>query len=69
MNLFKNYIVKETTEQKAMMDRRFKVTRVIVSYTGEDQQEYRKSFEAKGTPIIPEMGTHEQLNKLKIQYK
>ena len=68
MNLFLNHIVKEIEDTRSIKDRRFKVTKVIVSYTGEDQQEYRKSFEAKGYPIIPEKGTHEQINKIKIQY-
>jgi hypothetical protein len=69
MNLFLNYIANRVEDTRSMKDRRFKVIKVIASYTGEDNQEYRKSFEAKTEPIVPEIGTHEQLNKLKIQYK
>jgi hypothetical protein len=68
MNLFKNYIVSEQDNVRAVKDRRFRVKSVIVSYTGEDGHEYRKRFEAKGEPIIPERGTHEQLNAIRKQF-
>ena len=68
MNLFLNYIVSKTENAKAVKDRRFRVKSVIVSYTGEDGYEYRKRFEAKVEPIVPERGTHEQLNKMRKQY-
>lgn len=68
MNLFLNNIVRREEDTRSNKDRRFKVIKIIASYTGEDNQEYRKAFEAKTEPIIPERGTHEQLNKIKIQY-
>jgi hypothetical protein len=68
MNLFLNNIVRREEDTRSNKDRRFKVIKIIASYTGEDNQEYRKSFESKTEPIIPERGTHEQLNKIKIQY-
>jgi len=63
-----NYIVAEIEDTRSVKDRRFKVCRVVVSYSDEAGNEYRKSFEAKGKPEIPQRGTHEELNRLKIQY-
>lgn len=49
-------------------DGRIKVNRTIASYRGEDGYEYRKSFESKGTPKVPNQGTHQELNNLKYQW-
>lgn len=62
-------IVSTDEKQSAIADNRRKITRVIVSYFGEDGHEYRKSFEAYGAPVVPESGTHKQLNALKEQWK
>lgn len=63
-----NYIVNVNENTRSCGDRRFKITSVIVSYIGDDGQEYRKRFEAKGMPIIPKMATHTELNALKKQF-
>lgn len=68
MNLFLSHIVSRKENVRSVKDRRFKVIAVVASYTGEDNHEYRKTFEAKTEPIVPEKGTHEQLNKLRKQY-
>lgn len=52
---------------RSSADRRCKVTRVIAKYYGTDGEEYRKAFEAKGTPVVPENGTHEELNSKRYQ--
>ena len=53
---------------RSFKDARFKVVRVIASYVGEDGHEYRKAFESKNAPIVPDFGTHSELNALAIQY-
>lgn len=68
MNLFLDKIVSEKHDERSNKDRRFKIIRIIASYQDEQGIEYRKSFEAKGVPHVPSMGTHESLNALKIQY-
>jgi hypothetical protein len=68
MLLTLNHIVKRTESTRSCKDRRFKVVSVIASYTGEDNFEYRKRFESKNEPVIPNSGTHEQINKLSQQF-
>jgi len=68
MLLTLNHIVKVEDYTKSTKDKRYKVTAVVASYIGEDNQEYRKKFEAKGYPVIPQEGTHEQLNALRLQF-
>lgn len=68
MKLYLNHIVSVRDDIRSFHDMRFKVTRTIVSYRAENGEEYRKSFEAKGDAIIPKEGTHDELNKLKVQY-
>ena len=53
---------------RSLHDARFKIIRIIASYRGEDGFEYRKAFEGKTMPVVPQMGTHSELNKLAIQY-
>ena len=54
----------ESTEENRQVfsDNRFHVTRTIATYIGEDGYEYGKAFESKGTPIVPQRGTHKELN-------
>ena len=41
----------------------------IVSYFDRLNNEYRKAFETKGNfPIVPEEGTHKQLNRMRYQF-
>jgi len=68
MTLYLTHIVKIEEDTRSVKDRRFKVKSIIASYTGEDNQEYRKRFEAKGEPKVPKTGTHEYLNNLRKQY-
>lgn len=68
MILHKKSIVKSEDGVRSFGDLRFRVVRYIVEYVGEDKEIYRKSFESKGKVVIPNSGTHEELNTLKIQY-
>ena len=61
---------------RSFKDRRHKVTRATAAYRGEDGYEYRKGFERRGkfsgsvappAPIVPESGTHAELNALAHQ--
>ena len=61
-------IDKTEHNRQAFDDNRFRVTRVIATYIGTDGYEYGKAFESHETPIVPERGTHAELNALKNQY-
>lgn len=57
-------IVRTEKNVRSMKDRRAMVTRTVAEFTDSEGNVYRKSFEAKGKdPVIPESGTHEELNK------
>ena len=49
-------------------DMRRRLTYVVAGYRGEDGHEYRKAFEAYGTPVVPMEGTHKTLNALNRQW-
>ena len=55
-------IDKTEHDRQAFSDNRFRVTRTIATYIGEDGYEYGKAFESKGTPVVPNRGTHKELN-------
>ena len=62
-------IVKTTDGvESSSRDGRFKIIKITASYRGDDGHEYRKSFEGKDYPVVPERGTHDELNKVKFQY-
>lgn len=56
-------------DRQAFDDNRFRVTRVIATYTDDEGYEYGKAFESHGQPFVPHAGTHKELNALKVQYK
>jgi len=68
MNLHLKYIVSKETGRKDVNDLRRKPNSVIASYYGDDGFEYRKRFLSYGEPIVPELGTHKELNLLGKQY-
>ena len=68
MKLTYSHTVKREEHTRSSKDRRYKVISVLCSYTGEDGHEYRKKFESKQEPIIPQTGTHEQINQYRTQY-
>jgi hypothetical protein len=49
-------------------DQRRIVNRTTVEYVGDDGHLYRKAFISKDSPVVPESGTHKELNSRKIQY-
>lgn len=61
-------IVKTEHGRLDYTDQRRKLNSTIAAYYGEDGHEYRKSFEAYGVPIVPEQGTHKELNAKQKQY-
>lgn len=69
MKLILRSIDKRESGRQAFDDSRFIVNRVIATYIGEDGYEYGKAFESHGEPIVPQQGTHKELNALKIQYR
>jgi len=56
-------------KQTSSEDHRRKLNVVIASYRGSDGYEYRKSFESYYEPEVPALGTHETLNKRRLQWK
>ncbi len=62
-------IVRITRQVGSIRDRRVIINRTTASYLGEDGQEYRKTFESKGEPVVPKVGNHENINHLKYQYE
>lgn len=61
-------IVDKKEHTRSFDDRRFKIVRYIVEYRGDDGFEYRKAFESKSIPTVPEVGTHKELNAMAVQY-
>ena len=61
-------IVRKEVHVRSAFDRRVFVTRYVCEYRGEDGEEYRKSFEAKGTPTVPERGFNLFLNEQSKQW-
>lgn len=61
-------IVKREYKATPSKDRRRKMNRVIASYFDDQGNEYRKSFESYSDPIVPERGTHVELNRLAKQW-
>lgn len=68
MKLILIRIVKTETKAAPLADERRRVNRVVASYRGEDDHEYRKAFESYGTPTVPDSGTHAELNALARQW-
>jgi hypothetical protein len=67
MKLTLTGIVKENRGRYAV-DKRRKVNSVVASYRGTDGLEYRKQFSSYGTPSVPPVGTHDELNALREQF-
>jgi hypothetical protein len=61
-------IVRKEGHVRSAFDRRVFVTRHVCEYRGEDGEVYRKSFEAKGTPFVPERGFNLFLNEQSKQW-
>ena len=68
MTLRLHHVVMREEKAAPGVDQRRRLNRVVASYTGEDGHEYRKAFESYGEPIVPESGTHAELNKLHRQW-
>lgn len=63
------HIVERTEKHVSIGDNRRKVNYVLAAYLDDVNQEYRKSFESYNEPIVPNSGTHTQLNSLQYQWK
>ena len=61
-------IDKREEKRQAFSDNRFRITRIIATYVGEDGYEYGKAFESKGEPVVPQRGTHKELNAMQKQW-
>ena len=61
-------IVRRGQKHRLSQDERSKVNYVIASYRDKDGIEYRKSFSSYGEPVIPQEGTHAELNKMEVQF-
>lgn len=68
MKLILASVVAREEKHVSIGDQRRRVNYVLASYFGDDGHEYRKSFESYGVPIVPDRGTHAELNKLKRQW-
>jgi hypothetical protein len=70
MKIYKMQVVRVVEGARSFRDERRRCDMYIVAYRGEDGLEYRKAFEVKrGTvPNIPDVATHDELNKLKEQW-
>lgn len=68
MVLFLEGVIRREVKHRSISDQRRSVNYVLASYRGTDGCEYRKSFESYSAPIVPDSGTHKDLNKLAIQY-
>lgn len=62
-------IVRREQKNAPEKDRRRRVNYVLAEYRGDDGEIYRKAFRSYETPIVPEQGTHSELNSLAEQYK
>ena len=69
MLLTLRHIVSVDPRIRSFWDRRKFVTRTVAEYRGDDGETYRKSFEAVGTPKVPEAGTHAEINALRTQWR
>ena len=68
VKLILSHIVRMEAKHRTISDQRRRTNFVLASYRGEDGQEYRKGFESYTAPEIPQQGTHETLNALKLQF-
>lgn len=67
--LRKIHVVRQESGVPSYQDRRFRVDRYVVGYRDPENVEYRKCFEVApgAAPVIPEQGTHDELNALRWQ--
>ena len=68
MNLTLSQIIRKEEKHYCIVDNRRRTNYVLASYRDNNGYEYRKSFESYGTPIIPQFGTQEEINKLRTQF-
>jgi hypothetical protein len=68
MRLYLTGIVRVEYNVRSNIDQRYRVDRYIVNYRDTEGNDYRKSFESRKTPNIPETGTHKTLNALQRQW-
>ncbi len=62
-------IVRREQKCAPIADQRRRMNYVLAEYQGErDRAEYRKAFRSYDTPIVPTLGTHDQLNALAEQW-
>ena len=61
-------VVRREEGVRSFINQRYRVTRVVAKYLGSDGELYRKPFEAKGEPMVPSEGSHEQLLAKKKQW-
>ncbi len=61
-------IVRTEQKYKDIQDQRRRVNFVLAEYRDAEGYEYRKSFESYNDPIVPERGTHKELNILARQF-
>ena len=61
-------IVERAEKHRCVSDQRRRTVYVLASYRCSEGHEYRKSFESYSTPVVPERGTHAEINALKTQF-
>lgn len=61
-------IIKREHKVVPSKDRRRRLNRVVAAYFDSEGNEYRKSFESYSDPLVPERGSHVELNRLAKQW-
>lgn len=62
-------VIRRESKHAPAMDKRRRVNYVVAEYQGDmDREIYRKAFRSYGQPLVPESGTHSELNALAEQY-
>lgn len=62
-------IVRREQKHAPSKDQRRRVNYVLAEYRGDaDNEIYRKAFRSYGTPVVPDAGTHDQLNHMAEQW-
>ena len=64
-----NRIIRREQKHVCIADQRRRVNYVLADYRDSEGNEYRKSFESYDDPIVPESGTHSELNKMARQFE
>ena len=62
-------VVRREQKHAPSKDQRRRVNYVLAEYRGDaDNEIYRKAFRSYGSPVVPDAGTHGQLNAMAEQW-